>query len=70
MIDTAATVPPRIMAGRRPTVSVNRPAGPTAIVWTTEAQAKAMPVHDAGRCSSSTTSTGTSDDRTPNEVHP
>jgi hypothetical protein len=32
MIDTAARVPPRIMAGRRPTVSVKRPAGPTAMV--------------------------------------
>ena len=58
------------MAGRRPTVSTNLPAGARAMVWATAAQAKAIPVQDAGRCSTSTTSTGTSDDRTPNEVQP
>src|SRR5829696_1377294 len=40
-IETPASVPPMIIAGRRPTVSTNLPAGATAIVWTTEAQAKA-----------------------------
>ena len=58
------------MAGRRPTVSTNCPAGPTAMVWATAAQANAIPVQDGGRCSTSTTRTGTSDERTPNEVQP
>src|SRR4029453_9034417 len=49
MIETAARVPPRIMAGRRPTVSVNRPAGPTAPGCATAAVANAMPVPVAGR---------------------
>jgi hypothetical protein len=59
-----------IIAGRRPTVSTNLPAGATASVWTTDAQAKATPVHDVGRSSTSTTRTGTKDIRTPNDVHP
>ena len=41
-----------------PTVSVKRPAGLSATVCATAAIANAMPVHEAGRCSSSTTSTG------------
>ena len=53
------------MAGRRPTESTNAPAGPIAIVWATAAQANAIPVHDGGRSSTSTTSTGTSAERTP-----
>ena len=59
-----------IIAGRRPTVSTNFPAGARAMVCTTAATAKLTPVHDAGRCSTSTTSTGTSDDRTPYDVQP
>ena len=47
----------------------SRPA-PRAMVWATAAQAKAMPVQDGGRCSTSTTSTGTSDERTPKAVQP
>ena len=70
MIETAASTLPMIIAGRRPTVSTNRPAGPTAMVWTTAAKEKAMPVQEGGRCRTSTISTGTSDDRTPNEVQP
>ena len=46
MVDAPAASPPPIMAGRRPTVSTNRPAGPRAMVWATAAQAKAMPVQD------------------------
>src|SRR3712207_3897849 len=67
---TPAPTPAPIIAGRRPTVSVNRPAGPTAMVWATAAMAKATPVHDVGRLSTSTTSTGTREDRTPNDVQP
>ena len=48
--DARPTSPPPIMAGRRPTVSTNLPAGPTAMVWATAAQAKAIPVQDGGRC--------------------
>ena len=48
-IETPAIAPPAIMAGRRPTVSVNFPAGPTATVWATDAQAKAIPVQAGGR---------------------
>ena len=48
MIETAASVPPRIMAGRRPTMSVKRPAGPSATVCATAPIANAMPVHVAG----------------------
>ena len=40
------------------------------MVWATAAKANATPVHDAGRCSTSTTSTGTSEDRTPYDVQP
>jgi hypothetical protein len=69
-MENPASVPPMIIAGRRPTESTKLPAGATASVWTTEAQAKATPVHDVGRCSTSTTRTGTSDMRTPNDVHP
>ena len=58
------------MAGRRPLESTNAPAGPIAIVCATAAQANAIPVHDAGRSSTSTTSTGTRAERTPCPVHP
>ena len=40
------------------------------MVWATAATANATPVQDAGRCSTSTTSTGTSEERTPKEVQP
>ena len=70
MIDTPASSPPPIMAGRRPTVSTNLPAGARAMVWATAAQAKAMPVQVVLWCSTSTTSTGIRADRTPNEVQP
>src|SRR5687767_12325612 len=48
IIDTPAANPAPIIAGRRPTVSTNRPAGPTAMVWATAATANATPVHDVG----------------------
>src|SRR3712207_7382815 len=40
-------------------------SGPRAMVWATAATAKAIPVQDAFRCSTSTTRTGTRDERTP-----
>ena len=70
MIEAPASSPPPTMAGRRPTVSTNVPAGPTAIVWATAATANAIPVHDGGRSSTSTTRTGTSEDRMPCAVQP
>src|SRR3954463_12182880 len=69
-IDPAASSVPSTIAGRRPTVATNRPAGPTANVWTTAAQVNAIPVQEVPRCSTSTTRTGTSAERTPNDDQP
>ena len=70
MIEHPASRPPPIMAGRRPTVSTNLPAGARAMVWAMAAQANAIPVQVVLWCSTSTTSTGMSADRTPKEVQP
>ncbi len=70
MIEAPASSPPPIMAGRRPTVSTNLPAGARAMVWATAAQAKAIPVQVVLWCSTSTTSTGIRAERTPKEVQP
>ena len=68
MMDTAA-VPPRIMAGRRPvSVEASGRADGDGLGHRGDGERDAGPRGRA--CSSSTTRTGTSDDRTPNEVQP
>src|SRR5690606_11815491 len=69
-IPTAPTAYAPTIAGRRPTLSTNLPAGPSAMVGATAATANAIPVQTGGRCRISTTSTGTRALRTPNDDQP
>ncbi|MPN62510.1 hypothetical protein SDC9_210259 [bioreactor metagenome] len=63
--DAAHITSPAASIGRRPQVSTSRPAGCSSTAWTIAATAKASPVHEVGRSSTSTTNSGTSVERAP-----
>jgi hypothetical protein len=69
-VPSPATASPARIGGRRPTRSVIRPLTVSVIPLPAANTASAIPLHDSGCRSTSTTSSGTSATRTPNTVQP